>query len=453
MVVAKSTTKIINKIWAENFLSIERAEIEMDAITVLVGPNAAGKSNVMDILRFVQDASLKGLELAIGNRGGIDAVARRSDTGIAQNVKLGVSMQGPGWDAEYSFSFANRRNRQFSVTRERLVLKTDGQRYNTELEIELSRGRLITSKFKYASATPSLFPDVDSTELSQADFSRWSIDEDFGDQDLVLISNQPVVRSGFLPSRRLLHNPRQEGHSTGMLDYRITGQIARALTSFVDHLHSMGFYRIFPNSLRDPQKMVESNPLTEDGSNLASAIQAMDRRNGSFMPELRGSLTLAVPEIKDVRVSPAGSYLVVELAHDETSDVRATGWFDLSSESDGTLRLLALLVAFFQEPSPTLFAVEEPEMNIHPGAMAVLIETMAEATERGQVLVTTHSPDLINMVPFDCIRAVSIESGSTEVGRVAEHQLQSVQDSLFTAGELHSMEGLQLANKEGSGKC
>ena len=75
--------------------------------------------------------------------------------------------------------------------------------------------------------------------------------------------------------------------------------------------------------------------------------------------------------------------------------------------------------------------------------MAVLADTMKEASLRGQVLVTTHSPDLINLFPIESIRAVTAEDGSTRVGRVAEHQLKSVKDNLFSPGELHSMEGLQ----------
>ena len=443
MVIAPDTPTSITKVWARHFRSIETAELELEPLTVLVGPNAAGKSNLMDILRFVQDASLKGLELAIGNRGGIDTVARRSASGVAQQVSLGISMQDLGWTADYSFTFANRTNREYAVSEESIVLTSNERGINTKLEIDLRNGRLHSSRFTYSVASVP----ADVTTLSNAEFSRWSVGDDFGNQDLVLISNQPVVRSGFLPTPRAVsRNP--ENRSPARPDYQVYNSAGRALNGFVAHLHSMSFYRIFPNSLREPQKMAESSPLLDDASNLASAIQAMERRDDSFMGELRSSLSFVVPEIRDVRVSPAGSYLVVEVAHDSASDGESTRWFDLASESDGTLRLLGLLVAFCQQPAPSLFAVEEPEMNIHPGAMAVLIDTMKEATERGQVLVTTHSPDLINMVPITCIRAVSTEAGSTKVGRVAQHQLDSIVEQLFTAGDLHSMEGLQIASEE-----
>ena len=118
-------------------------------------------------------------------------------------------------------------------------------------------------------------------------------------------------------------------------------------------------------------------------------------------------------------------------------------WFDLSYESDGTVRLLAMLTALFQEPALSLIGLEEPELAIHPGAMAVLADTMIEAASRGQVLVATHSPDLIDRMPVESIRAVSAEGGSTTAGPVAHHQLESVRAGLFLPGELHSMEGLQ----------
>ena len=68
---------------------------------------------------------------------------------------------------------------------------------------------------------------------------------------------------------------------------------------------------------------------------------------------------------------------------------------------------------------------------------------MFEAANRTQVLATTHSPDLIDRLPIDSLRAVHIEDGCTKVGPVSETQAAAVQDELFTSGELHSMEGLQ----------
>ena len=163
---------------------------------------------------------------------------------------------------------------------------------------------------------------------------------------------------------------------------------------------------------------------------------------------MKGALTFAVPGVRDIRVSHAGSFYVVELKHERDGGNERGSWFDLSRESDGTIRLLALLTALFQDPAPSLIGLEEPELAIHPGAMAALSDNMREAALRGQVLVATHNPDLIDRLPIESIRAVTAEDGSTRVGRVTQHQLTSVTQNLFTAGELHSMEGLQPAGIE-----
>ena len=81
-------------------------------------------------------------------------------------------------------------------------------------------------------------------------------------------------------------------------------------------------------------------------------------------------------------------------------------------------------------------------MTIHPGALAVLADVTVEAASRTQVLATTHSPDLIDRLPIESLRAVQIRDGCTEVGPVSETQTDAVLKGLFTTGELHSMEGL-----------
>ena len=67
MVAESEPRPAINKVWAKNFRSIEYAELDLDPLTVLVGPNASGKSNLMDILGFLGDIARLGLETAINS--------------------------------------------------------------------------------------------------------------------------------------------------------------------------------------------------------------------------------------------------------------------------------------------------------------------------------------------------------------------------------------------------
>ena len=445
MVNEQEPRSLITKVWAKNFRSVESAELDLGRLTTLVGPNASGKSNLMDILRFVHDASLKGIELAITDRGGINSVEHRSSKSRTPDVELGLQYRGLARnrtdDVEYSFVLSNKGKGGYGVRQEHFKIlsvshpeEEDRPVSQEALELELKDGRLSKSLFTHHQSPD----DTLLVESQDAEYSRWSIEDDFGDQDLVLISNQTLIGRGFFPL-----TARMERRGS---PYRLIGRpVMAGFALFMKHLNNMGFYRIFPNSLREPQRMVESIPLLEGGENLASALLHMVRTNLSFLPDLKESLNSVSPGIRDIKVTPAGSFLVVELKHDSPGQLGETTWFDLSSESDGTLRLLGLLVALFQQPAPTLFAIEEPEMNVHPGGMAVLMDAIEEASGRGQVLITTHSPELIDLIPIECIRAVSAESGTTKVGNVAQHQLTSVRDGLFSAGELHAMEGLGVA--------
>lgn len=115
---------------------------------------------------------------------------------------------------------------------------------------------------------------------------------------------------------------------------------------------------------------------------------------------------------------------------------------DLSQESDGTLRVLAILVALYQHPPPSLIAFEEPELTVHPGAMAVLRDLFVEAaTARNQVVLTTHSSDLVSGLDTKFLRVVEMENGLTKVSRLNANQAEALRNHLFTTSELVGVDG------------
>ena len=92
--------------------------------------------------------------------------------------------------------------------------------------------------------------------------------------------------------------------------------------------------------------------------------------------------------------------------------------------------------------------IEEPETAVHPGALAYLAELMHDVAEqRMPLIVTTHSPDFLDMVPADCIRAVELTEAGTIAAPIAEYQREAIRKKLFTPGELHRAEGLQISRK------
>ncbi|MCB0122199.1 MAG: ATP-binding protein, partial [Caldilineaceae bacterium] len=116
-------------------------------------------------------------------------------------------------------------------------------------------------------------------------------------------------------------------------------------------------------------------------------------------------------------------------------------------ESDGTLRMLGILVALYQDEQRSLVTLEEPELTIHPGALSVLWDEIEAAGDRSQVILTTHSPDLLDMCKVEQLRVVEKIDGITLIGPVDETQRSAIQERLFAPGELLRAQGLNRATQ------
>ena len=202
-------------------------------------------------------------------------------------------------------------------------------------------------------------------------------------------------------------------------------------------LSGMSFYTILPNLLQDPQKPMDDYPLDEEGRNLASVLRKFDVNQ---QRELNEALSRIIGDVTRHMVRKSGTRLAVHLYHRAAGDEPD---FELSQESDGTLRVLAILTALFQQPPRPLIALEEPELTIHPGAMGVLWEEVENAAQHSQIVVTTHSPDLLDMCKVDQIRVAEKIAGITHIGPVDREQKAIVRDGLFAPGELLRAQGLE----------
>ncbi|HYO57437.1 AAA family ATPase [Archangium sp.] len=206
-------------------------------------------------------------------------------------------------------------------------------------------------------------------------------------------------------------------------------------------LRNIAIYQIFPNRLREPQKPNPTRPMLEHGENWASILKGMDA--AGWKPDLLAALSRVVGDIDDISVSQLGGYLAVSFRHGEAG--RKERWFDASQESDGTLRCAGILTALLQSPPLTLVGIEEPELTVHPGAIPVLYDFFRQTSRTGQVLLTTHSPDLLDLLDVEEVRVVERQEGVTRLAPLAEEQREAVKHSLLTPGELMRAEGLRPA--------
>jgi predicted ATPase len=109
--------------------------------------------------------------------------------------------------------------------------------------------------------------------------------------------------------------------------------------------------------------------------------------------------------------------------------------------SDGTLRALGILAALYQENqdhTPSLIGIEEPETALHPAAASALRDALQRASLRTQVLVTSHSPDLLDDsdIESEHLLSVTVQEGETRLASVDPASRQAIRDHLFTPGEL-----------------
>lgn len=121
---------------------------------------------------------------------------------------------------------------------------------------------------------------------------------------------------------------------------------------------------------------------------------------------------------------------------------------DLSQESDGLRRYYAHLLALYQTPPKQLLMFEEPENGIYPGALRNLAEEFRTAAQngRGQVLLSTQSPDLLDGFEAESLRVVDVDQAqSTIIGPLDSAQLQAVRDQMLEPGELITVDQARLA--------
>jgi len=104
--------------------------------------------------------------------------------------------------------------------------------------------------------------------------------------------------------------------------------------------------------------------------------------------------------------------------------------------SDGTLRFMGLLAALYDPEPPSLLCLDEPEENLHPQLVRLLVSVLHEAAERMQIIVATHSPELISYLEnADDVVVAEAEEGWSTLRRLSQNDLQHWLEK-YSLGEL-----------------
>lgn len=376
--------RFLTRVQLQNYKSIAATDVRLPQVSLLVGRNGSGKSNFLDALRFLADALNTSLDRALRVRGGVDLVQRKPIDG---EVRFGLRLEfelaaSRGW---YALAIRAKGEDGYEVCREecRLVERRGTRRHFFRVEC----GQVVKASISKA---PSAAADR-----------------------LYL-----VTVSGFKQFRPVF-----------------------------DALAGMRFANPIPERMRPIQPPASAASLRRDCSNVASVLGGLEKRRPKTKDRIDDYLGGIVPGVSETGRWPKDTDETVRFLQ-QVGDGKVR--LPASSMSDGTLRALGVLLALFQgdteeETERRLVGIEEPEAGQHPGALEVLADAIREAALHTQVIVTSHSPELLEHIADESIIAVSAHDGATRLGALDDVPRSALRDHLFTAGELLRMDQLGVA--------
>jgi predicted ATPase len=400
----------------ENFKSFKNAELSLGDLTVLVGTNASGKSNIRDAFRFLHGIS-RGYSIAeiIGEKYGEGGVLQWR--GIRGGTK---EITYCGTD---SFAIAI----SFSV-------QDSDTEYEMDYRIEV----------KLENPVPYIIEEYLTCKQKEYPIFRNKFVRHF---DLYLNSNKVAFYDYW------------EGHTFGSLNHLanyipVLSQIAEgvqpkggdtredfaipiakkfceiALTAISD----MRFLELSPDLMRLPT-FSGQNILGDRGENLSSVMLDIcrDETRKAILLDWLQSLTPMDAKDFDFPEDFTGKVL---LRIEEASGQKTTAY----SASDGTLRFLGLLAALLGNQRSRFYFFEEPENGIHPNRLSLLLQLMQQevANSSMQIVITTHSPLLLNFLSPESLEYASL---MYRIGDRTESRITKIMD-IPNARELVANEGL-----------
>jgi predicted ATPase len=220
--------------------------------------------------------------------------------------------------------------------------------------------------------------------------------------------------------------------------YLVTAANLPVFRPVYDAFATMGFYNLDPAAMREVVKADPTIMLARDGGNVASVLLQMSKEIPAAKQVVEDYLRLVVPGIVGVDREDLGSRETTVFRQLSGAEIKH---FSPDAMSDGTLRALGLLVALFQpgrRSLSSLVGIEEPEAGLHPVAAGALYEALQFASERRQIVVTSHSPDLLDNDEVSAAELLVVVSraGETIVGTIDSLSRETIQAGLSTPGDL-----------------
>ncbi len=373
---------MITSLSLENFRSFRRAEFQLRPFTLLVGRNAAGKTNLIQGLLFLRDIARSGLANAISLQGGLSFL-QNADLACKRELRVTVGLTLPTGDSPRTLADG------------RTVVFSPGPcKYSFSIGCD-DRPDVLSDRF---------FMQFTVTPRGGEALPGWMELVHKGDE----ITHRFELPHG-IEEEAILPPPLQEGLSTpGTLLLESPtlypmGLVRRSLAK-------ISCYEFSPHLSGRLEFRTGAAELAEDGSNAAIAlgrVLAHPETCRQFLILVRDIL----PFIEDVRVGdgPGGTPAI------RVSEVYAPGrYLPAESLSSGTVELFALILALFFSPRE-LAVFEEPAARLHPALIERLVQLMQEAAVRQPMIVSTQHPAFLRHAPIESVCLVSRDENGFSV--------------------------------------
>ena len=368
--------QMIKQIYLENWKSFDAATLHIDPLTVLIGANASGKSNMLDALVFLQRTAanvplasvVNGMNGSMsGLRGGNDWLIRSGERTARITVIIGVD-DHPLTEYEYTIEIERSKENRLEIRGERLDKIRIQKRAGGRVPRNLFRAEL---QEKESSTIPTYYKNSSGKGLG----NRYDLPRTVS--ILSQCKNLPLIK-----------------------------EVQEAVERVTGVLKSIFVFDPIPSTMRDYVSL--DDKLLTDGSNVAGVIASYSKKE-VLERELSKYLSrLPEREIISISAEKIGKFQTDAMLYaEEALPNKQRLTVDARGMSDGTLRIVAIMTALLTSSPGSLVGIEEIDNGLHPSRAKLLVEFLREIRDsRGlDVICTTHNPALLDafgntMIPF-----------------------------------------------------
>jgi len=406
----------IKTIKVSNFKSFEEVNVDLGGFNVLIGANASGKSNFINVLQFLKDIAENGLDNAISMQGA-DYI---QNINIGASKNLSIELHIDSRDEPVKFWFKKEEDKR--------VIGISAYEFTYKFSIEFPHDK---KKREYKIAEERLTARCDFVELEEKE-EKIRDKKKIGEGEIILIRDKGRVKydlKGDIPIRRediippFFSKKEFLEEELSPKEFFIESPFfSPILLSFEisNFFSDISIYDFDPKSSKKATSITGKTELEPDGSNLAIVLKNIldDRKNEKRISNLIKDL---LPFIEGITVEKlTDKSLLASLKEVYYGETLLPAFL----MSDGTINITALIIALYFEKKP-LIVIEEPERNIHPYLISKVIDMMNDVSERQkkQIIVTTHNPEVVRYTGIENILLVHRDDkGFSQISRPAEKE-------------------------------